>query len=296
MRDWCVRDNNRRGDDASSRCVVRFRERQSRLAGSYSPGCHARTGQQLIEYSSPRAQRLIDKEFAVRVENIKNKIGHRDFVNKPLADFFSSEAPLQCAERKRAAVGFARPIQPTPRHNLAVKNHALRKPGQNSRQLRERFRNLVPRPRKEASLSAANVSLRANAVVLILHRRVAEITNRLFRGFHRACQHEIDRVKKSQPCIGQLSRGGQPQRFANVAEQHVGTLHQIDRRVESLRDGLFHQTFLQTDAQVSADDFHDVLGFERHRALEQLPQQSRFGGGATRGRNFGERVLHRGQS
>ena len=78
-----------------------------------------------------------------------------------------------------------------------------------------------------------------------------------------------------------------------IAEQHVGALHLIERRFESLRDGLFHETLFQTDAQISADDFHDVFGFERRGAPEKLPQQSTLSrAGPARGGNLGERALH----
>src|SRR5580704_2608703 len=188
-------------------------------------------------------------------------------------------------------MGFTRLIRRAPRNDLSIENHAFRQSGQRRWQLREPFGNLIPRARKEASLPAANVSLRPNAVVFILNRRVLKIADRLFRGFHRTRQHEIDRMKKSQPSVGQLSLRCEPQSFANVAEQHVGALHLIERRVESLRNSLFHQAFFQTDAQVSTDDFYDVLGSERRGALEQLPQQGAFSRGAARASNLSEGLL-----
>jgi len=46
--------------------------------------------------------------------------------------------------------------------------------------------------------------------------------------------------------------------------------HLVERRVESLSNSFLHETFFQTQSKVSADDFHDVFGFEWRGPLKQL--------------------------
>ena len=101
-----VRDGDRGGRTGAEAFVVRFAEGKSRLGLgliAYGATC-AERAEQFVEYSRSLTQRLIEEKFAVRVENIKNEIRDGNFANELLADFFSSEALLERAERKRAAV------------------------------------------------------------------------------------------------------------------------------------------------------------------------------------------------
>jgi hypothetical protein len=102
-------------------------------------------------------------------------------------------------------------------------------------------------------------------------------------------------MKKAKPRFRQFSRNGEAQSFADIPEQHVGALNLIDRRFESPRDSFLDETLLQPDAKVSADNFHDVFGFERSGTLQKLPQKNRLGGWPARGRNLRKHMLHFGQ-
>jgi hypothetical protein len=81
-------------------------------------------------------------------------------------------------------------------------------------------------------------------------------------------------MEEAEACLGQFSRGGQAQSFAEIAEQHVGALDLVEGFVESASDRFLDETFFQADAQVAADDFHDVLGFERSGSLKKRAQKS----------------------
>ena len=96
-------------------------------------------------------------------------------------------------------------------------------------------------------------------------------------------------------CVGQFSRGGQVQSFAEIAEQHVGALDEVKGRFESTSDGFFYETFFQTDAQVSADNLHDVFGFERSGSLEKRAQKRSFGGRPTGRSDPGKCSLYFGE-
>jgi hypothetical protein len=66
----------------------------------------------------------------------------------------------------------------------------------------------------------------------------------------------------------------------------------IERRFECASDGFFNETLFQSDPQVSADDFHDVLRFDRDGTLEKLAQEMRLGGWPASGGDLGKDLLH----
>ncbi len=67
--------------------------------------------------------------------------------------------------------------------------------------------------------------LRANAVVLVLHQGILEILEGFFGVGCRAGQHEADGMKQPHARFVQTMLGGELQRSANVAQQHIGALH-----------------------------------------------------------------------
>ncbi len=69
------------------------------------------------------------------------------------------------------------------------------------------------------------MGLGADAIVLVFHRRVLKIAQRLCGRFDGTREHEVDGMKETESRIGQLSRRGQTQRFAEIAKQHVGAFH-----------------------------------------------------------------------
>ena len=125
------------------------------------------------------------------------------------------------------------------------------------------------------------VGLGADAVVLVFHQSVLEIAERLLRRFRRAGQHETQGMEQSHPRLGQLAGGGELQRLANVAQQHVGPLHFSERSAVGLGDCFLDQAFFQADSQVAGHDLDDVLGFERCGLREKVLYQCGFGGWAA---------------
>src|SRR3954452_4107878 len=123
--------------------------------------------------------------------------------------------------------------------------------------------------------------LRADAVVLILHLRVLEVRERFFRGLRRAGEHESNWMKKSHTSVAKPVCGGEPESFADVSEQHVGTLHVGNRIAVSFGDSFFHERLAQTNAQISTHDLDDVLGFERRELAHQQSNATGFRSGPT---------------
>ena len=68
---------------------------------------------------------------------------------------------------------------------------------------------------------------------------------------------------------------GQP---ADVADQHPGPLHVVERPVEGARDGGLDEALAQADPQVAAEHLDDVLGGQRVGAFEQGAQDRRLAG------------------
>ena len=116
--------------------------------------------------------------------------------------------------------------------------------------------------------------LRADAVVLVFDQRVLEILKGLLGIRRRAGQHEADGMKQPHVRVGEAMSGRKLQRFANIAQQHVGSLHLRQRLVERFGDGFLHQAFFQPNAQFAGDDLENVLGLKRGRALQQRLQHA----------------------
>ena len=221
-----------------------------------------------VENSSALAQRMVEKELAIRIENVENEIGDGNVMHEFGADFFPAEALLERAEGQGLEPR-APAFHPNSTRRFRRRESRLSRQGPPSAtgNSGNDSRYFIASARKNADFTPADVRLGADAIVLIFNRRILKIAQRLFGRFDRARQHEVDGMEKPEPCFGQLSCGRQAQSFADIAEQHVGALDLIERRFESPGDGFLDETFFQTDAQVSADDLHNVLGFERSRSL-----------------------------
>ena len=85
--------------------------------------------------------------------------------------------------------------------------------------------------------------LRPNAIVLVFHKCILEIAERLFGRFRRARQHEAERMKQSHLRLSELSRRRQFQRLTNIAEQHVRALHLGQSASIRFCDRFFDQAF-----------------------------------------------------
>ena len=112
--------------------------------------------------------------------------------------------------------------------------------------------------------------LSAYAVVLVLHPGVLEETERMFGGLGWTCKHEADGMEQAHFCIGQLAFGGEPESFADISKEHVGTLNFRQFCAERLGDCFFDQAFFQPDSEIAGHDLDDVLGFERRDFAQQF--------------------------
>jgi len=87
-------------------------------------------------------------------------------------------------------------------------------------------------------------------------------------------------MKQPHPRIRQPAFDRQPQRLANIPEQHVRALYifQGTRRpaAVSLSNGLLDQAFFQPNPQIAGHDLHNVFGFERRRPRQQIASQRRL--------------------
>ena len=90
--------------------------------------------------------------------------------------------------------------------------------------------------------------LRADAVVLVFHQRVLKVLERLLGICGRAGQHEPDGMKQPHVRLVETMLCCQLQRAADIAQQHVGALHPIERLIVSLRDRFLHQALFEPDA------------------------------------------------
>ena len=222
-------------------------------------------GEQAVKNSSTLAQRTVEKQLAIRIKNVKNEIGDGDIAQEFGADFFPPKALLECAEGKGASWN-AR-VTRIPRDDFAVQDRIFRQPAKGHWQFRKGLRDFIASSRKNTDFTPADMRLGADAIVLVFNRCILKIAQGFFGRFDRARKHEVDGMEKPKACFGKLARRRQPQSFANIAEQHVRALDFAERRFERSGDRFLNETLFQTDAKVSADDLHDVLGFERSGSL-----------------------------
>src|SRR5580692_11841342 len=228
----------------------------------------ARSRKKFIENCRTLPQCMVKKKFAIRIDNVESEISNGNFPHQLCADFFPPKSLLQRAERQGPPASSR-----IPSHNLSVENRVFRQGGKCRRQFRKRLGDLIARARKDADLASTDMHLGADAIVLILNRRILKITQRLFRRLNRTRQHEIDGMKHPQLRFCQLSLGGKPQSLSQIAEQHVGALHLIKRSFERARNRFFDQTFFEADAKVSANNLHDVFCFERRDSPKKFAQK-----------------------
>src|SRR5205085_5650689 len=103
----------------------------------------------------------------------------------------SSQPLLQEGERASTLLSVV------PGHDFAVEDHVFGQASERVRQFRKRLGDLVAGTRKDFYFAARTVSLRANAVVLVLDFHVRKIAEGLFGGLDRAGQHESERMKQA---------------------------------------------------------------------------------------------------
>ena len=88
------------------------------------------------------------------------------------------------------------------------------------------------------------------------------------------------------------SEGGQA---PDVADQHPGPLHVVERAIEGPRDGRLDEPLAKSDPEVAAEHLDDVLGGQRIGAGEEIAQDGRLAGRTGRLLDLGERGGHLGE-
>ncbi len=234
----------------------------------------------LIEKSAAFAKRAIDDEFVAGVEDVENDIRYRNLFDHRVRDFLAAEALLNLSEGQCAAdVGGA--FGTMPGHDLAVEDEVAGESGESIGKFGEGFGDFVESAGVETGLAVSDVSLRTDAVVLVLDLRVIEVSEGFFGGFGGTGEHEADGMKEPHASVAEISSRGAAKGFADVAEQHVGALHLGNRIAERLGDSFFDKGFAQADAKVAAHDLDDVLGLERREFVHQQPNETCFSRGAA---------------
>src|SRR5450755_4433440 len=102
-------------------------------------------------------------------------------------------------------------------------------------------------------------------------------------------------MKKADSRFLQRSRRSQPKSRPNIAEQHVGPLDLVEGSFKSAGDSFLDQTLFEPDAQVSADDLHDVFRFERRGWFQELAETSGLWGWSSGAGDLEKRLLHFGK-
>ena len=95
--------------------------------------------------------------------------------------------------------------------------------------------------------------------------------------FRRRRQHELHRSKGNEARLRQAPLLCQPRRFANVAQQQIGPLYVVERRVERLCQRFFHEALLQSDAQVAGENFDEKFCFRRRASVQRANEQWQLG-------------------
>ena len=70
-------------------------------------------------------------------------------------------------------------------------------------------------------------------------------------------EHELERMEQRELGVVQAAVAGQLGEAADVAGQHAGPLHGVERAIEGLGDGRLDQPLAQADAQLAAEDLDD---------------------------------------
>ena len=80
-------------------------------------------------------------------------------------------------------------------------------------------------------------------------------------------EHELERMEQGQLGVVQAVVAGQLGEPADVAGQHAGPLHVVERAVEGLGDGRLDEALAQADPQLAAEDLDDALGRRPDRSV-----------------------------
>ncbi len=240
------------------------------------------TGHQFLEYAGTLPQGTVEEKLAIQVDHVENHISDRDFAHKLRAHFFAAETLLQGAEGKRPARDFCFAGLPGngngngKGNDFAIENGFIGPSGQRARQFWEGSRNFIAGAGKDADFTSSDVGLRADAIVFVLDRGILEIAQGLLGRRDRAGEHQVEGMEDAQLGRVEVADKRQAEGCADVAKQHVGPLYRRERLAEGASNGFFDEALFQANAQVSGDDFHDVLGFEGSCSIKNSAHQPGF--------------------
>ena len=140
------------------------------------------------------------------------------------------------------------------------------------------------------------MELRPDAVVLVLDPDLgAEPGDDLGGVLGRRGEHELERMEEGELGGGQrvvASESGEP---ADVADQHPGPLHVVERPVERTGDRGLDETLAKADPEVAAEHLDDVLRGQRIGPGEEIVEDARLAGWAGGLLDLGERGGHLGE-
>ena len=107
-------------------------------------------------------------------------------------------------------------------------------------------------------------------------------------------EHELQRVEEGQLGAVEAALACQLRRPADVAGEHPGPLHRVERAVESLRQRRLDQPLAEPDAKLAGEDANDAAGGLRVGAGEEACEQiglPRRPGGSLDGRERRSDIL-----
>ncbi len=148
----------------------------------------------------------------------------------------------------------------------------------------------------ETHLRTELVELSPDAVVLVLDPDLGtEPGDDLGGVLGGRREHELERMEQGQRGGVERVVAGEPGQPADVADEHPGPLHVVERTVERPGDGRLDETLAKSDPEVAAEHLDDVLRGQWIRPREKTLEHGRLAG-RTRGLlDLGERGGHLGE-
>ena len=140
------------------------------------------------------------------------------------------------------------------------------------------------------------MELGPDAVVLVLDPDLGtEPGDDLGGVLGRRGEHELERMEEGD--LGRVERvvASEARQPADVADQHPGPLHVVERAVEGPRDGRLDEPLAKSDPEVAAEHLDDVLRGQWIGPGEEIAQHGRLAGRTGGLLDLGERGGHLGE-
>src|SRR5213594_3637787 len=219
-------------------------------------------------------ERLVHQIAAIQRQDVENHQRNGNLPDQRRRRLLPAQAFLKQRKRQNLIVFKS--------HDLAVDDE---RPYMESRSgfdnLRELVRYVIQGPRIQSCAAVAQVELTSDAVVFVFHiERAVECGEDLVFRIGWSCEHEFHRPEKPKSNFVELASFGEYGGLANVAKDHVGTPHYIDRAIKGARDGFLDRVLFETDAEVARDDFDDVFHFDGSKGAEKIKHRGHFVGSA----------------